>query len=134
MFDQFQSFVGGVIARLKTLGIDQSDLEIDHIAYSAGTTAEYDSLRPKILELGELIAEDLVGGRRVGVVRLREPIEYEGRKIPGVELIEPVKDVVTQSGLNHVEMVIPMGYEAFMSAHTEVDWRRDLWVGQSTPT
>ena len=72
MFDNYKQFLSNVFSELVAIGIEHTNLEIDHIAYTAGSTEEYESLRPGLMDMGKLIAEDLVSGRRVGIVLLNE--------------------------------------------------------------
>lgn len=124
MFDNYQEFISEVLDGVRGLGIDISGLEMDHIAKTTATKAEYNELRPQLLLLGEMVAEDLVGGRRVGIVRLKEPLEHENLRIPGVELIEPVNDGDTESDFHHAEFVIPEGFEAMMAKYPDVKWEK----------
>jgi predicted metalloenzyme YecM len=122
MLNNYNEFVGQVIQDINDIGIDISNYELDHIAYTASTKAEYEELRSQILKLGELTGEDLVGGRRVGVMKLNKPLVYEGRLIPGFELIEPVEGVLTESHLDHIEFVVPEGNAELMKKYPEVRW------------
>lgn len=133
MFDNYKQFLSDVFRELATTGIEHTNLEIDHIAYTAGSTEEYESLRPRLIGMGKLIAEDLVTGRRVGIVLLNEPLEYENKKIPGVELIEPILNVPTESRLDHIEFVIPMGFERFMHTYPHVRWDTSSMSRQEYP-
>jgi len=122
MLNNYSEFVGQVIQDINEIGINISNYELDHIAYTVSTKAEYEELRSQILKLGELTGEDLVGGRRVGVVKLDRPLIYKEKLIPGFELIEPVEGVSTESCLDHIEFVVPEGNEELMKKYPEVQW------------
>ena len=76
----------------------------------------------QILKFGEVRGEDLVGGRRVGVVKLDRPLIYKDKLIPGFELIEPIEGVPTESRLDHIEFVVPEGNDELMKRYPEVGW------------
>lgn len=122
MFEQYEAFLDHVFADIEKMGIDVSHFDLDHIAYTASTKDEYETLRAEILEMGKLVGEDLVGGRRVGVVRLNTDLKYKERNIPGIELIEPVQDKPTESRLDHIEFVTPMGFKNLMETYPNIPW------------
>jgi predicted metalloenzyme YecM len=134
MFNSYESFIDETLEKLALQGISVSGLVVDHIARTTESKAEYDSLKPDLLKLGELIAEDLVGGRRVGIVRLFEPLQYGEMTIEGVELIEPVEGHPTPSAINHIEFVIPMGFNTFMANQpTTVNWDTSSMTREEYP-
>jgi predicted metalloenzyme YecM len=122
MFNQYKQFLVETFQQLQDLSIPFENLTIDHIAYTAGSKKEYEKLKPLFIGMGRLVAEDIVGGRRVSVVRLNEPLIYENRKIPGAELIEPIADSQTISRIDHIEMIIPMGFKQFMKSLPSITW------------
>jgi predicted metalloenzyme YecM len=122
MLDNYKEFLDQVFADIAQVGIDVSHFELDHIAYTTSSKTEYEELRSKVLKLGELVGEDLVGNRRVGVIKLNQPLLYENRLIPGFELIEPVDGVSTESRLDHIEFVVPQGNNELIKQYPEVSW------------
>lgn len=122
MFKHYQTFLDNVFLEIENMGIDVSHFALDHIAYTASTKDEYENLRAEMLQMGELAGEDLVGGRRVGVVHLNKELVYKERRIPGVELIEPTADKPTESRLDHIEFVIPMGCKSLMDLYPHLPW------------
>lgn len=122
MFKHYQDFLDQVFLEIDKMGIDVSRFELDHIAYTAATKDEYEILREEILQMGKLVGEDIVDGRRVGVVRLNKELAYKERQILGVELIEPVADKSKESRLDHIEFVIPVGFTTLMDLYPNVSW------------
>jgi len=122
MLDNYQGFLDQVFSDIARTGIDVSRFELDHVAYTASSKDEYKELRRQALELGKLCGEDLVGGQRVGVIKLDNPLIYKDRRIPGFELIEPVEGLATQSRLDHIEFVVPEGNEQLMREYPQALW------------
>lgn len=102
--------------------IDVTGLVLDHIAYKASSDKEYDKLKPEFMEMGELVREVLVGGRRVGVFKLKKPLVYKKYRIPAVELIGPMEGEKVVSGLEHAEFVLKESFESFMKKYPDLNW------------
>lgn len=95
---------------------------LDHIAYQASSTQDYERLKPEFSQLGEEVHEEIIGGRRVAVYRLQEPIQYLHYLIPALELIEPKEGQVCASAFQHAEFVIDQPFEEYMAKYPEIDW------------
>ncbi|WKZ30679.1 MAG: VOC family protein [Candidatus Dojkabacteria bacterium] len=89
IYSGYQSFLDKVFSGLRDMGIDVSDMEIDHIAYQTASSLEYDELKPELLKDTTLIREVIVNGRRVGVFKFNTAITYNSQKVEAIELIEP---------------------------------------------
>ncbi|MFZ2199826.1 MAG: VOC family protein [Microgenomates group bacterium] len=134
MFDGYETFIDETLEKLASQGISVSGLVADHIARTTESSVEYDTLKPDLLKLGELVAEDLVGPRRVGIVRLKKPLHHGQIFIEGVELIEPAEGHPTPSAINHIEFVIPMGFGTFMANQPRtVKWDTSTMTREQYP-
>jgi predicted metalloenzyme YecM len=131
ILDNYREFLDKLIGDIEAQGIDVSGLELDHFGYQCSSDEDYDKLKPEFEKLGKLVSENVVGGRRVGIYELNSPLEYNGRKIPAVELIAPKAGQVCPSALEHAEFVIKESFEEFMKRYSDVDWL-DSEINQPT--
>jgi hypothetical protein len=119
---EMKIFLDEFLKRLGEAGIDISDLEIDHVAYKAETTEEYERLKPEFLNIGKQVHENMVRERKVGIFELNTPIKYKEYLIPAVELIAPRPDEIIKPGWEHAEIVLKNGYEDFMGKYPDLNW------------
>jgi CYTH domain-containing protein/predicted metalloenzyme YecM len=117
-----QSFLDRLFAELDEIGFDVSPYNLDHIGYQAGTTIDYENKITQFKEIATLEHEAVVENRRVGVMRLEEPIEYKGNNIIALEIIEPKNGQVCTSEWRHAEFVITDSYESFLDKHAKLQW------------
>jgi predicted metalloenzyme YecM len=115
---EIEKFIAKLLQEIKEIGIDATDLKIDHIAYSAGSTEEYEKLVPQILAEGKLIKEALIKDRRILIAELNKPTV---RNISVVEIIEPVKGEKEFSGWEHAEFLID-NYDDFLQKYPNFEW------------
>lgn len=110
------------IQKVEGTGIDVSGLNLDHVAYQASSTEDYESKKPEFENIANYIHEAIVNGRRVGVFGLEKPLEYKGNKIVALELIEPTEGQVCESAWEHAEYVLNETYRDFMAKYPNLDW------------
>jgi predicted metalloenzyme YecM len=122
VLQNFQQFMEDVFAGLNKFGIDVSNLEMDHFGYQASSNEDYDNLVPEFKKLGEWLSEEVVGGRRVSIYKLLEPLSYKQSKPQAIELIAPKDGQVCPSALEHVEFVLPDGFENFIQKYPDLPW------------
>lgn len=99
----FSQFADDLISRIP---FDISDLKLDHFGYQASSAQDYKNLKDESLSLGNLISENIVGGRRVGIFLFHKDLIYKNFRIKGFELVEPKQGQICQSQLDHLEFVI----------------------------
>lgn len=107
---------------LEKRGINVSDLQIDHIGYQADSTEDYDVKTSEVKTIGNFISEHIVGGRRVAVFTLFEPLSYDNQTINIVEVFEPRAGQQVKSNWEHIEFLVANSLEDFMSQYTEIEW------------
>lgn len=120
--DGLENFVESILQNLEDLGVDVSGLEMDHFGYQASSKKDYDELKEEVSELGEMKSENIVGGRRVSVYELLDPIKIKNFEITAFELIEPKEGQNTESILDHIEFVLEDSFEEFIDMYSDVDW------------
>lgn len=121
ILDNYENFIKKILDKLDELGIDVSNLNMDHIGYQASSNEDYDNLVSEFDAIGERVSEAVVGGRRVGIYKLNEPLRFRQYVNTAIELIAPKADQVCPSALEHIEFVID-GFENFMKKYPDVQW------------
>jgi len=122
MLNNYEAFITGILQKITTLGIDVSQMEMDHVGYQAASEENYDTLKSEFTMLGEQVSEEIVGGRRVGIYALEHPITVLHYMPTAIELIAPKVGQVCPSALEHVEFVLPESFEAFMKRYPNLPW------------
>ena len=117
-------FVDAAVRQLSDIGIDVSDFFLDHICYRCATESEYSSVKSLLFSLGELLVEQPIAGRLISTFKLYKPIVSGNRFIPLVELPAPKRGSDYQSGLEHVEFVLPaeVSLNEYMKMHPSANW------------
>ena len=123
VIDNFDTFASSLIEQIP---FDVSKLELDHFGYQASSAQDYENLKDQSLTLGQLISENIVSGRRVGIFKFIEPLKYENYRILGFELVEPKEGQICESELDHLEFVIPISFDEFLKMHDNAEW--DLYA------
>lgn len=132
ILEGYNEFLDKLFLKLEEIGIDVSEYEMDHMAYQASSDEDYDRLKPEFLKIGEIISENIVGGRRVGVFKLKNQLTYKDYKISAIELLAPQQGQKCLSAFQHAEFVIDESFESFIKRHPGVSWdinsiNRDLY-------
>lgn len=120
ILDNYEKFLDLIFQKLADLRIDVSNYELDHFGYQASSDVYYDRLLPEFLSLGEKLSEEIVGNRRVGIVAFKKPLVYKSYTISAIELLAPKVGQICPSALEHVEFVIPEGFQKFMEKYPEI--------------
>lgn len=116
------NFIDSFLEKVTRLGIDYSNYNIDHVAYQASSSQDYDNIVKELQTYGELMHEPLIGERRVGMIQLTTPIEYKNNKIVALEIIEQRPGQICESGWEHAEFVINESFETLMSKYPTLEW------------
>lgn len=122
ILENYNPFIEGILKRIEELGIDVTNLNMDHIGYQASSNEDYDNLRTEFDKIGEYISEKIVGGRRVGIYKLKESLQYKQYTPTAIELVAPKEGQTCFSGLDHVEFVIKEDFDSFMKKYPNLPW------------
>ena len=114
-------FLSELLSEIGGVGIDVEGLKVDHIAYSASSSDEYEKLLPGFLKNGELVQEAIITNRRVAVVKLHKAVYWDGQTIEVVELIEPVHGEKSISGWEHAEFLAD-DYDEILQKYPDLSW------------
>lgn len=122
ILSQYKEFVDDVFSNLGKLGIDISELEIDHIAYNASSLEDYKAKKDELSSSGEILHENIVGGKHVVIIHLDTPLTYDKRVFDIVEVVSPREGETAKGMWEHVEFLTGMGLENFMQDHPTLPW------------
>lgn len=115
-------FLDTFLQQISDSHIDIEGLQLDHIAHQASSAEDYNKLLKEFSEFSDLVSEEIIGGRRVGVFKLHEPIVYKQYAIPALELIEPREGQVTDSFLQHAEFIANKHFEEYIEQYPHLKW------------
>lgn len=105
MLPDHRPFLDHLFTALEASPGSLDHLFLDHLCYRVETLAAYERLRDVLAHENELLAESLIGGRRIATFKLAEPLPYRHRLIPLLELPEPKAGSFYAEGWEHVEFV-----------------------------
>lgn len=118
----YTDFLDSFFEEITNTGLSIDGLTLDHIAYQASTSNDYEEKLPEFKKLGHLVSEEIIGGRRVAVFALHDPIRYKSYHIPALELIEPKENQVCKSEFQHAEFIINQPFETYMEKYPNINW------------
>ncbi len=122
LLDDVVPFLDEIFVRLLRRELDVSSYELDHIGYQASSQRDYLRLRESAQRIGDLIVENSVEGRAVGLIALRSPIIYRDHAIGALEIIAPKPGQICPSAWEHAEFVIDESFETVMGRYPDFDW------------
>lgn len=120
--DKLRTFIDSKLIQLADLKLDLSNMELDHFGYQTASKEDYNTKTIEVSSIAERISENIVGGRRVGIYKLHKKYEYKGFTISGFELLEPREGQITDSRLDHLEFVLPVKFEDYITSNPQIDW------------
>lgn len=114
--------VNDILYELKYIGIDVSDLQLDHIAYQTCSVKEYEEVKLESMKYGSLVKEFEIDGRRVSIYKYKAPLVIKNYTITAFEIIELKPNQICDSGLSHIEFVINSDFKEFIEKYKDIDW------------
>lgn len=120
--ENYTTFLNSFFEKIKKSNLDLSGLNLDHIAYQASTSSDYEKILPQFSDLGKLISEEIIGNRRVAVFELYKSIQYKNYSIPALELIEPKEGQNCKSEFQHAEFVVNKPFEKYIEEYPQINW------------
>jgi len=122
ILSDYKNFLDRILSKIHELKINISDLEFDHIGYTASSDENYDKIKDEFLKIANLDHEFKVGGRRVSAYKLKTPLIYKDYKIQAIELVAPKGKEIVKSGLEHVEFILDESFDTFLRKYPDLDW------------
>jgi len=117
-----QPFLNNIFTLLEKDGIDVTDYELDHICYRVAGQARYEELKQALFQYGSLLVEAQIGGRPVSTFHLNDPLTFNKREIPCLELPAPKEGSYYPEGYEHVEFVIDLDFSKFRELYPQVNF------------
>ena len=117
-----KKFLDTFFEEIDKAGIDVSGLTLDHIAHQASSPDDYEKVREEFNKLGEMVSEEVVGGRRVCVFDLYTPLRYKEYSIQALELVEPKPDQNFESAFQHAELIYEGSFEDLINKYPDINW------------
>lgn len=101
-------FLDEIFLFINELGIDVSDLDIDHVALRYKNSIDVDKLSNELKKEGIVLSCVVVNGRKIYIFKLNNSLKYKSYEIPCVELPYPAVDHnYPTDGWEHIEFVLP---------------------------
>ena len=122
IFENYELFLNKTYSGLQEIGLDVTGLVLDHVGYQTSSAQDYETKKEELLRIAVLRSENLLGGRRVGICQLNEPLTYKEQVINAVELVEPKEGQVCESRLDHTEFITPITFDEMMTKYPNVNW------------
>lgn len=122
ILDNYESFIKEILQKLNEQGVDVSQLDMDHLGYQASSNENYDKLSVEFDKFGKRVSEEIVGGRRVGIYKLNNPLHFQQYTNTAIELVAPKEGQICPSALEHVEFVLKESFDSFMKKYPNITW------------
>lgn len=127
----FEPFVENINRGLSQVGVSRDELSMmDHICYRVETNGRYFEMLGEIARRAILLGESKINGRMIATFEFHEPLEAGGWRIPYLELPQPKEGSPYAEGLEHAELVVIGGLDAFRARHDELPFN-DAGMGKA---
>ena len=120
IIDNYKDFLDTLLKNINKYKIDVSKYNLDHIGYQCSSNDDYDNLKSEVNKFANLVSENIVGGRRVGIFKLNSPLKYNEWNIKALEIIAPKEGQVCPSALEHAEFVIDSDFKTFLKIYPRI--------------
>lgn len=117
----YRGFIETIIQHTLRVGIDIHEFQIDHIAYRTDSLEMYEQIKGQLNEHGQMVSENVFGGRPISVFALSEELSHKGIAVPKLELMAPKEDNTFPNGLQHLEFFVPSLHE-FVKQYPKADF------------
>ncbi|WP_144208984.1 VOC family protein [Shewanella donghaensis] len=98
--DRIQTFIN-------RLGLDKLALTCDHCALRVNDKTSAEKLAEQFSQHGEIISNNMINGRPILIIKLRQPLRLNNQDIYCVELPFPSEKQYPVEGWEHIELVFP---------------------------
>jgi hypothetical protein len=119
----YKDFISHLLMCLSKKNIEINNFQIDHLCYRTKTLDEYNSMKKNIMLFSKEYVENIHHGRPITKFLLIEPLKYKKYSIPLIELPAPQKNIVYNSGLEHLEIVVGDNFNILKNKY------KSLWTG-----
>lgn len=119
----YKDFISNLLKHLENKNIEINNYPIDHLCYRTKTLDEYNAMKTSIISFSKEYVENIHHNRPITKFILKEPLQYKNYSIPLIELPAPQKDIIYNSGLEHLEMAVGNDFAALKEKYSS------LWTG-----
>ena|SRR5579872_4414288 len=102
----YNVFLKYVLSKLQEKGIDINAKMIDHIAYRCISEENYENMKKELDKVAVKVFERNFNNRNVSIYRFSNPLEYDGFRIPNLELMSYRAGDTSKEGLEHIEIIV----------------------------
>lgn len=104
---QFKTFMDTLFSFIDELGIDVTNLQIDHAAVRFKKSNDVDQLVKELKPITTKLSEAIVNGRIIYIFKFKNPFKYKNYSIDCIEIPYPASDHdFPKDGWEHVEFVL----------------------------
>lgn len=96
--------------------------EIDHVCYRTKSLEDYVKTKNSFSKIGYLLGETCIGGRPIACFELHSPVMTSQGLVSLVEVPAPKPGRKSDSGYEHLEVVIDRTFEALMIKFPNLSW------------
>ncbi|MBE2896535.1 VOC family protein [Pasteurellaceae bacterium HPA106] len=104
--EQLADFERQILVLAQEFGLTLADYEIDHIALRVNTLERGQQWLAVLQANGEVISDNIINGRPIYLIKLRESLQLFAQSIAVIELPMPKKRYPVE-GWEHIEVVLP---------------------------
>jgi predicted metalloenzyme YecM len=122
ILSNYKNFIDETIQKIKNLGIDTSDLTIDHLGYQAASDKDYEEKKNELKGLGKIKHDVQVGEVKVAIFQLNTPLKYENQFINAIEIVSPKSEQIEETRWEHIEFVLKETLESFVNKYPNLNW------------
>ena len=113
-----------LISDIKDLGIDTSNLYVDHFCFRTSSLKNYEVKKVELFQLSDWFLENIHNNRPISKFILKEPLVFENQRVSIIELPAPKVGVSYKDGIEHFEFVVGKNFTEFKNKYSH------LWTGQ----
>lgn len=119
---EYVQFLDKFFLLLSEKGINLDQFRIDHIGYQTKSSQEYNQKVNELCDLGSIVSENIVGDRRVGIIKLNKSLTYRNQRFNVMEIIEPRPNQIVESGWEHAELLFHKSIEELIQEYPTIAW------------
>ena len=116
------SFLEQLFQEMQDANADFSQLKIDHICYRVETEKRYFELKNELSKHGKILTEKPISGRPIATFKFDVPFIFKDQKIYLLELPAPKPERFYAEGWEHIEMIIKVSFQDFMTQNPHLDF------------
>lgn len=126
-------FLDKIFNNLNSDLLNVSNYDLDHVCYRAETEETYTKTKNLFSNYGNLIAENVIRGRRIAIFKLNDPLVYKEYRIFCIEVSSPRRDIHFKEGFEHAEFVIQESFNDFLKKYSKIEFNKEAMSKEINP-